>query len=353
MATITSLPIDKETFITYITIKKDLSEGSILSCSKQFKLISEWFDNHQCEFNKEGVERMIYDLKHNRKLKNNTLKSYIFCLAYIRDCLKDKGLPYEFLLELPSFKKNSSPKILLTEVEIDKILAQHLEYKTFRGKSTSYLDNTYLAMIELLARTGCRYFEAANLKVKYLDISAKKALILGKNGDYRSIYFPQPLAQKLALLVQDKEQEDYVFTGALGTKLHATEFSIDLKTRAIKAGITKRVHPHLLRHCYGTREYEATKDIAVVATLLGHRDIKTTYDTYVHMADDTIRKAANMHPTMRKYADPKEIIKRLRSDIESLHLDEDKRFKYQLVEDGNSIRFECNILDDFFSESVG
>ena len=78
--------------------------------------------------------------------------------------------------------------------------------------------------------------------------------------------------------------------------MHSGDFGNNLKQRAIKAGITKHVNPHLLRHTYATIYYNYTHDIAMVATILGHKDIQTTYDTYVHLDTEGIQRATNRTP---------------------------------------------------------
>lgn len=44
---------------------------------------------------------------------------------------------------------------------------------------------------------------------------------------------------------------------------------------------------HTLRHTYATRCFEAGVDVKVVSEQLGHKDVKTTYDIYVHLFEDT------------------------------------------------------------------
>jgi len=52
---------------------------------------------------------------------------------------------------------------------------------------------------------------------------------------------------------------------------------------AQRAGIHKRVYPHLLRHCFATHLYEAGADLRAIQVLLGHEDLKETL-VYVHLA---------------------------------------------------------------------
>jgi integrase/recombinase XerD len=57
---------------------------------------------------------------------------------------------------------------------------------------------------------------------------------------------------------------------------------------AKRAGITKRVYPHLLRHSYATHLLEQGTDIRVISELLGHATIKTTM-RYTHMSNKLFR----------------------------------------------------------------
>jgi hypothetical protein len=84
----------------------------------------------------------------------------------------------------------------------------------------------------------------------------------------------------------------------------------------------------------------------MVATLIGHKDIQTTYSTYVHLADETLRKSANKHPLMRGNTKPKEMLDELSSMIKRLGIEKDNRFNYSLNESNNSLELKVSFAPE-------
>lgn len=321
--------IREDDFIRYITVQKGLSQGSVKTCKGRLGVLQRWLHKNNLTFNKDSTEHFLYDLKTNQGRKNNTLNTYIFTIRYIRDYLKDRGEEYTFLDEFKSFDKNSSPIIPLSQEELERLLNTHLTYGKFRGKDTQFLDVTYNTLNRFIAYTGCRESEAYNLKVKYLDLSGKKpnALFVDtKNKDYRKSYFTEPLTTMLKELIKGRGQEELVFYNAMGKTVHPSDHAVDLKLRGKQADITKRLHIHLLRHTYASTQYNVGNDIAMVATLIGHKDIQTTFKTYVKIADPRIQQATYRHPGMKMSLDPLELLNFLQEPMKIYDIDNDPRF---------------------------
>jgi len=73
-----------------------------------------------------------------------------------------------------------------------------------------------------------------------------------------------------------------------------------IKQRAIEAGISKKVTPHIIRHCFATDLLSNGADIRSVQTLLGHSNIATT-QIYTHITDKQLRDVhKNFHGKTRK-----------------------------------------------------
>lgn len=335
--------MNEQDFIRYITIKKSLSANSVRLCKIRFNIINNWLIENNKELNKDSVEEFFFYLK-EKGLNNNTLNTYFFTLRYIQDYIKDRGSDNNFFDSFKAFTKVKPTIIILTPDEIERILSIHIEYGRFRTFSaqevTTKLDLVHSTICMFLAYTGCRFDEAASLKIKLLDLSAGKATFVEtKNKDIRHAHITEPLISRLKLLTEGREPEDLVFTSLLGKKVHATDFIDDLKRRARVAGVTKRVHPHLFRHSFATQLLMSGVDLTMVASLLGHKDIQTTYENYVHLADETLKKATYRHPLVRKNIDPREIIKMMEDLINGFKIDTDERFNYNFQRGSNSLSF--------------
>lgn len=335
------MQINEADFKSFITIKLGLAPQSIRHCMCRIGIISDWFADK--ELTKENVEIFFLQLKEKRR-NNNTLNTYQFAFRQLVLYCKDRGLPSDFFDGFKSFKKVKPDIIIFTPEEIEKILNTELNYGKFRGKDCSILDFRFRAMTMFLAYTGCRYSEAAELTTKHVDLSAGKATFVNtKTNENRTVYFTEPLKSKMKILMEGRKPDERVFRNIMETCIQVTDFSSDLKRRAVVAGVTKRTFPHNFRHSYITHMLEAGVPITEVATLVGHKDIQTTYSTYMHLADKTLEKAAMRHPMVRKNVDPKEILKTIRETLENFHFENDARFRYTINETELGLNFDIKL----------
>lgn len=335
--------MDLNDFIRYITIKKNLSDNSVRMCRIRFTIINNWLKENNKELNKDSIEEFFFSLK-QRGLNNNTLNTYFFVLRYIQDYIKDRGSDNNFFESFTAFTKVKPTIIILTPDEIEAIINKPLTYGRFYKMSaeevTKKLDFKYRTVCMFLAYTGCRFDEMASLRMKLLDLSAGKATFVEtKNKEIRHAHITEPLISRLKALCEGLGPEDYIFTSLTGKKLHPQDFINDLKKRAREAGVTKRVHPHLFRHSFATQLLMSGVDLTMVASILGHKDIQTTYENYVHLADETLKKATYRHPLVRQHVDPREIIKMMEELINGFKIDTDERFNYNFQKGPNSLSF--------------
>ena len=89
-------------------------------------------------------------------------------------------------------------------------------------------------------------------------------------------------------------EEDYVFLNRRGRHLTRTMILIMIKQQAEKAGITKTISPHTLRHSFATALLEGGADLRVIQALLGHEYIATT-EIYTHIDTNRLRQEILEH----------------------------------------------------------
>lgn len=324
------MQIEHQDFVQYLTIKKGLYPNSIRNYSGKFLMLKRWLVANNSELTKESIEKFLYRKKEIEKLSNSTVNGYIQALDHLEDYCKDRGMPIGFMDGIESLPKTSPEIKPLTPEELESLLNTHLGYKNRNGVDCKDLDGRYLLLTEFLAITGCRFEEAASLKVKRLDIENERAYIVNtKNKQNRYVFFKGIIKERLKITIEGKNDEDLVFTNSKGQHFHPGDFNNDLRLRAKKAGITKRVHAHILRHSFGTSLYKMTHDVFSVKEILGHKDVKST-QIYVNLDTEYLQRAAQRHPLMRKYVEPTDILKDIKSAVDEFRIDKDERFSYNV-----------------------
>lgn len=182
----------------------------------------------------------------------------------------------------------------LPERELDLITGGELKrlMEAARGAEGGNLRDT--AILELLFSTGLRVSELCALNSD-LDLSQDSFSVRGK-GDKVRVVFISPAA-KSAVAAYVKSRKDMAEALFVNTPLgkadpsRLTPRSVEriIKKCAIKAGITKKVTPHVLRHVFATDLLHNGADVRSVQQLLGHASINTT-QIYTHITDSHLKE---------------------------------------------------------------
>ena len=96
-------------------------------------------------------------------------------------------------------------------------------------------------------------------------------------------------AEMMEQLGREWSESNLAFPNTKGNMLYSRNLQTSLEKIFAKAGI-EGATMHTLRHTYATRCFEAGVDIKAVSEQLGHANVKTTYNIYVHLLDDTKEK---------------------------------------------------------------
>jgi site-specific recombinase XerD len=181
----------------------------------------------------------------------------------------------------------------LPERELDLITPAELKrlMEAARGSELKDIRNT--AILELFFSTGLRVSELCALNSD-IDLTQDSFSVRGK-GDKVRVVFISPTAKSAvtAYLRVRKDMAEALFVNvpvgkAIPSRLTPRSVERIIKQYAIKAGITKKVTPHVLRHVFATDLLNNGADIRSVQQLLGHASINTT-QIYTHITDSHLR----------------------------------------------------------------
>ena len=137
-------------------------------------------------------------------------------------------------------------------------------------------DSSYGLLLKTLFLTGARVSEFVSVKVEDFYFDEQMILIQkGKGGKSRYVPILPELAQELKTHLGSRKT-GHVFESNRHTKFSARRIQQIVKETADRAGITKKVHPHLLRHTVATFLLEKGMPLEQIQKFLGHSKIETT-----------------------------------------------------------------------------
>lgn len=323
--------ITESDYKKFLILNKGLSEKSIRTYLIRFRVINKWLAERKLLISKKIVEEFLYEKKEKENLSNAGVNTYIQTIKHLDACFKHNGLDSGFSEGINGLPKERKITIPLSIDEVKKLLNTKIDYQNKNRQDYKFLDEMYLTLTEFIVFTGCRADEALSLTIKDLDIDQGRALLIKtKNKQPRFLFFDEPVKTHLRKLVIKRNSENLLFVNRKGKKIHEGDFGNNLKRRAIQAGITKRIYPHLLRHTYASQYYNSTHDIAMTATLLGHKDMNVTYDTYVHLDTEGIQLATKRHPLLSDYIPVSAKLANIKTVFDNLKIDQDERLEYQV-----------------------
>ena len=270
---------------TKITDPKDITNEKV----REFRL---WL-NRQTTGNNRATGKTI---------QKKTQNYYLIALRTFLKFLAKRGIESLATDQIELAKTEPRQIDVISNEELHRLLDapnhdKDLEMK-WRGK----------AILELLFSTGLRVSELCSL-TRDLDLERDEFSIRGKGGKVR-VVFISPEA-KTAVREYLKVRKD--FAEAMFVKISSEKIKTDgingltrrsieriVKKYATIAGITKKVTPHVLRHCFATDLLSNGADLRSVQVLLGHSNIMTT-QVYTHVTDKHLEEVhKRFHNTRKK-----------------------------------------------------
>lgn len=163
---------------------------------------------------------------------------------------------------------------ILTDEQVEALVTAP-DLRTRQG----YRDRAFLS---IMAYGGLRIQEACSLRRDEVQTSDGRTRLtfVGKGGKKRTVALPQravsPLIKHLA-----SHRSAYVFPGRDGLPVRPRGGSYIVERAVEAAGLPSWIHPHALRHYYGSKLMRETGDLFLVSRVLGHSNMNTTARFYL------------------------------------------------------------------------
>ncbi|MCX6751232.1 MAG: tyrosine-type recombinase/integrase [Candidatus Nomurabacteria bacterium] len=300
----------KTQFLEYIEIEKGRSLNTVSNYDHYLSRFLDFIKNdNPANINDEMVRE--FRLWLNRQSTGNNRAT--------GDTLSKKTQNY-YLIALRAFLKylaRQEVKTLSAErIELAKVgersldLITHLELSRLLDspKGNDLKDLRDKAILELLFSTGLRVSELCSLN-REMDLHSDELSIRGKGGKVRVVFISDDARNAVkAYLSARKDMSDALFIQITSPKPGLGEKSLSqastnmdaksltrrsieriVKQHAIKAGISKKVTPHVMRHMFATDLLSNGADLRSVQAILGHANIGTT-QIYTHVTDKHLKE---------------------------------------------------------------
>lgn len=249
---------------------RGMSANTITTYVRCARCFAEHFGRSPCVLGAPEVRAFLVHLVRERKVAPSSFNVYVGALKFLYTVTLDRP---EVIARMPRMRVPMHIPVVLTTVEVSQLLAA---LTTARHR----------AMVMLAYGAGLRVSEVCKLRVD--DIDAKRMLVHvrhAKRGRERHVMLsPKLLATLRAYWKESRPAGPYLFPGRDPEKLFTRSSLHQAMIKAARrAGITKTLSPHTLRHSFATHLLDAGTDLRTLQVLLGHASIKSTI-AYLHVS---------------------------------------------------------------------
>jgi integrase/recombinase XerD len=283
-------------FLDAVWLERGLSPNTLAAYRADLTALARWLTERKVPIEKTSradLQDFIAWRVRQGARPRSTARQLSSFRRFFRYLLRDGGLLEDPTAQIAMPKIGRSLPKSLTEEEVEALLGAPVV--------TDPLGNRDRTMLEVLYATGLRVSELVNLRHGQVNLNQGVIRILGKGNRERLI----PLGEEAVRWLMDFEhgprgeillerQTDFLFPTRRGDRMTRQAFWHIIKRYARKAGVSKELSPHTLRHAFATHLLNHGADLRVVQMLLGHSDLSTT-QIYTHVARERMKELHSQH----------------------------------------------------------
>jgi integrase/recombinase XerD len=235
-------------------------------------LFLEWIKKQPEQVTEQDVKDYLAHLISDKKMAPSSIALKKAALKFLFDEILKKDI-----VNLKTPKIPKQVPVVLTRDEVRKLIDSAGSYKS-------------KVIIQFLYSSGLRLSELINIKINDLEIKEKIGWVRkGKGNKDRMFLLSETIIKELEkyMLTLDAN-EKYLFPGVEG-HVSARNVQKIIENATGRACLRKKVHPHMLRHCFATHLLDAGVDIRKIQELLGHANLQTT-QIYTSVSKEELKK---------------------------------------------------------------
>ncbi|MBE0415492.1 MAG: tyrosine recombinase XerC [Dehalococcoidia bacterium] len=251
------------------------------------------------EVDRHVLRRYVAHLQEEGFEKASVARKLSALRSFYRYLMRENIISSNPLLTVSSPKLEKRLPSFLSNEEVNRLLETP-------DTSTPYGQRDR-AILELLYASGLRVSEIVGLDLGNVNLEAREIRVWGKGSKERMVLMGKPAASALDLYLREgrrqllgKTKNETLFLNRYGKRLSKRSLQKTISRYALKAGLDKRVFPHMMRHSFATHLLDGGADLRVVQELLGHANLTST-QIYTHVTQSQARKVyLAAHPRARK-----------------------------------------------------
>lgn len=300
----------REQFLVHIGIERGLAKATVSAYESDLNKYVAWLQTHGItkpdDIAKQDVEDYIAALDADGESARSKARRLASIHEFHRFALAQHAVSADVAASVKAPKGASVLPDVLSVDEVSRLLDAAAV-----GGSTDPVVLRDKALLEFMYATGCRVSEAVGTNLEDIDLEEKVVRLMGKGSKQRLVplgsYARNSVVAYLNAGRGELERRSTakvperraLFLNKRGKRISRQSVWEIVKTAGERAGITKPLHPHTLRHSFATHLIQGGADVRTVQELLGHASVTTT-QIYTHVSPEAlIETYLTAHPRAR------------------------------------------------------
>lgn len=300
----------REQFLVHIGIERGLAKATVSAYESDLNKYVAWLQTHGItkpdDIAKQDVEDYIAALDADGESARSTARRLASIHEFHRFALAQHAVSADVAASVKAPKGASVLPDVLSVDEVSRLLDAAAV-----GGSTDPVVLRDKALLEFMYATGCRVSEAVGTNLDDIDLEEKVVRLMGKGSKQRLVPLGSYARNSVMVYLNAGRGElerrstakvperRALFLNKRGKRISRQSVWEIVKTAGERAGITKPLHPHTLRHSFATHLIQGGADVRTVQELLGHASVTTT-QIYTHVSPEAlIETYLTAHPRAR------------------------------------------------------